>query len=72
MTVDTASSTLSDTMSDDLENEFLTTEEVARILKVTPKLVRREATEGRLKGFKIGREWRFTRADVRSYRGTGT
>ena len=57
-------------MGDD--DELLTVEDAARLLKVTTKLVRREAAEGRLVGFKIGREWRFRRADVRAYRGTGS
>jgi excisionase family DNA binding protein len=42
--------------------EYLTSEEVAEILKVKPLTVREMFRTQRLRGFKIGKEWRTTRA----------
>ena len=46
--------------------EYLDTAEAAKVLKVSTKVVRRLAAEGRLPGVKIGREWRFRRGDLRN------
>lgn len=40
--------------------DFLTIDEIAKILKVHPQTVRRLMRENRLQGgFKVGRSWRF-------------
>lgn len=44
--------------------EILTTEEVAKYLKTSPDTIKRLARAGRIPGVKIGRAWRFRRADV--------
>lgn len=41
--------------------EYLTSEEVAAILKIKPLTVREMFRTNRLRGFKIGKEWRTTR-----------
>lgn len=40
-------------------DEVLSVEEAARLLKVPPATVRREARAGRLPGRHVGKEWRF-------------
>ena len=47
-----------------MPDEYLTLEEVARLLRVSTKSVYRWAQSGRLEGFKAGQAWRFRRADV--------
>jgi excisionase family DNA binding protein len=44
--------------------QLLTTEEVARLLRVSHETVRNLAATGALPGRKIGRAWRFPRAAV--------
>ena len=66
VTVGVTSSTLGEIMGDD-DDELWTVEDAARYLKVSTKIVRREAAAGRLPGRKIGREWRFTRAGLRAW-----
>ncbi|MEI8132940.1 MAG: PocR ligand-binding domain-containing protein [Leptolinea sp.] len=46
--------------------DFLTTRQVLDILKVDRITIYRMLNDGRLKGTKIGHQWRFTRADVES------
>jgi len=47
--------------------EILTLEEVAQYLRVNNKTVYRLAKDGKLPAFKVGRNWRFHRADVERY-----
>jgi excisionase family DNA binding protein len=48
--------------------ELLTPEDVARILKITSYTVRRKAREGTIPNFiKIGQGWRITRADLQKW-----
>ena len=56
--------------SDAAKMEVLTTDDVARILKLDIQVVRKHAREGLLKGYKTktGR-WRFTWNDVAEYLG---
>jgi excisionase family DNA binding protein len=52
------------------ENErYLTTLEVARLLRVTPETVRRLGRSGRLRGFILSDKsgWRFRQADVDTF-----
>jgi excisionase family DNA binding protein len=43
---------------------FLTTEEVLTCLKVTPRTIYRLIQAGELPAVRIGRQWRFRRADL--------
>lgn len=47
--------------------EVLTAEETARLLRVSTKTVLGLAREGTLPGEKVGRAWRFLRADLVEY-----
>jgi excisionase family DNA binding protein len=44
----------------DFKNEFLTLEEVAKLLKIAPATVYRMARNGKIPAVKIGRVWRFS------------
>jgi len=46
------------------DTTLLTTEEAAAVLRVAPYTVRDWAKEGRLRGSKPGKSWRFDPADV--------
>ena len=49
----------------DVELEaFLTTEEVLGYLKTTPRTIYRLIRSGELPAVRIGRQWRFRRADL--------
>jgi excisionase family DNA binding protein len=54
-----------------IDDEVLTAEEAAALLKVATPTVLKESREGRLPGVKIGREWRYSRtallAHLRQY-----
>jgi excisionase family DNA binding protein len=43
---------------------FLTTEEVLAYLKITPRTIYRLIRSGELPAVRIGRQWRFRRADL--------
>lgn len=43
---------------------FLTTEEVLSYLKITPRTIYRLIRCGELPAVRIGRQWRFRRADL--------
>ena len=43
---------------------FLTTEEVLSCLKVNPRTIYRLIKTGELPAIRIGRQWRFRRADL--------
>jgi len=47
-----------------LDNPFITAEEIAVLLKVSPKSIYRWASEGRLPAFREGRLIRFLESDV--------
>jgi excisionase family DNA binding protein len=52
--------------------EVLTTEEAADLLRVSTKTILALARRGELPGEKVGRAWRFLRADLLNYvRGSG-
>lgn len=46
---------------------FLTTEEVLGCLKVTPRTVYRLIRAGELPAVRVGRQWRFRRADLENW-----
>jgi excisionase family DNA binding protein len=43
------------------DQEILTAEEAAALLRVSPQTVLKESRLGLLPGVKVGREWRYTR-----------
>ncbi|GHE28635.1 hypothetical protein GCM10017673_33900 [Streptosporangium violaceochromogenes] len=45
-------------------SEYLLSREVATRFRVDPSTVRRWAYSGRLKGYRIGRDWRFPPTEV--------
>lgn len=47
--------------------EVLTTEEAAELLRVSTKTILALARDGSLPGEKVGRAWRFLRADLLNY-----
>lgn len=49
------------------EDEVLTAEEAASLLRVSTKTVLTLARDGVLPGEKVGRAWRFVRADLLDY-----
>jgi len=54
-------------MAGHMEDDILTALEVSRMLRVEHGSVTRWAKQGRLKGFKVGSDWRFTRAAVQEF-----
>ena len=46
------------------DSAFLTTEEVLSCLKVNPRTIYRLIRTGELPAVRIGRQWRFRRADL--------
>ena len=47
--------------------EILDADEVARLLKVHSRTVKRLASEGVLPGFRVGSQWRFRRESINEY-----
>lgn len=54
-------------MADTDTVSVLTAEEAAALFRVSPKTLLALAREGRLPGTKVGRAWRFLRADLLNY-----
>ena len=50
-----------------LEDELLTTDEVARWLKITRQTVQRLIQRGQLTASRIGREWRVKRRELDAF-----
>ncbi len=50
-----------------MSEELLDVKQVQDLLKVSERTVFRLIKDKKLKGFKVGREWRFTRADIDTY-----
>ena len=42
----------------------LNVEEVAEFLRIHPKTISKWLSEGRIKGVKVGREWRIPRSEI--------
>jgi len=53
------------------DDEILTAEEAAALLKVSSKTVLKLARDGELPAQKVGRAWRFSRAELVSYVAAG-
>ncbi len=51
----------------DIMNDLLTTHQLEEILKVDRITIYRMLGDGRLKGFKVGGQWRFSRSEVESW-----
>jgi len=51
-----------------VETNDLTTPEVAALFNCSPKTVCRLAKRGKLPGYRVGRDWRFTPDAVRNFR----
>lgn len=49
------------------DDEFLTTEEMAKWLRVHPVTILEAARKGQIPGRKVGRSWRFLRSEIREY-----
>ncbi|MBW3637986.1 MAG: helix-turn-helix domain-containing protein [Armatimonadetes bacterium] len=50
-----------------MESKILTTGETADMLRVTKLTVRKWANEGRLKGMRAGKSWRFNPEDIHAF-----
>lgn len=47
--------------------EIYTIEQLQQILKLSDRTIFRLLKEGKLSGFKVGREWRFQESDINAY-----
>ncbi len=47
--------------------EIYTIEQLQQILKLSDRTIFRLLKEGKLSGFKVGREWRFQELDINAY-----
>ncbi len=47
--------------------EIYTIEQLQKILKLSERTILRLLKEGKLTGFKAGREWRFQESDINAY-----
>jgi excisionase family DNA binding protein len=54
-------------MSEDAHREILTAEQAAALLQVSTRTILQLARDAELPGHKVGRAWRFCRADVLAY-----
>jgi len=54
-------------MAMNITNDLLTTRQLEEILKVDRITIYRMLGDGRLKGFKVGGQWRFPRSEVESW-----
>lgn len=49
----------------------LTTEQVAEVLQLNVNTVKRMAITGQLRAVKVGKSWRYNRADLMAFMGLG-
>ncbi len=47
--------------------DILTLSEVASLLRVSHQTIYNMIRDGRIKGYKVGREWRFSKSEIDSY-----
>jgi excisionase family DNA binding protein len=59
-------------MEDNDMEEVFTPEEVAKYLKVAPKTIREYLKAGKLKGFKMGKQWRIRKRDLEAFIDAGS
>ena len=50
-----------------VQNDILDADEVAEMLRVHPRTVKRLAGQGDLPGFRVGGQWRFRREAIEEY-----
>jgi excisionase family DNA binding protein len=50
-----------------MENDFITPEEAAKVLRVNTHTVYRALRAGKLPGGKVGAQWRISRADLEAH-----
>jgi len=55
-----------------MHERFYTVEEMAEVARVSPGAVRYWIRTGRLRGVKLGRQWRIRQADAEAFLGQGT
>lgn len=55
----------------DKEIDILNLEETADLLRVSNQTIYNMIRDGRIKAYKVGREWRFMRADIQAYLNQG-
>jgi excisionase family DNA binding protein len=48
-------------------SEIYTIEQLQKILKLSERTILRLLKDGKLTGFKVGREWRFQESDINAY-----
>jgi len=51
-------------MNDKSNDEILTIKELAAYLKMAEKTIYRFVSEGKIPGFKVGSNWRFSKAEI--------
>ena len=59
-------------MNDEKQDRYMTLLEVASECRVSKKTIYRALNDGRLKAYKVGRQWRFKRSDVDRFVTAGT
>ena len=47
--------------------ELMTVTQVATLLKIKPEIVRRKVRGGQIRGYKIGKVWRFSENALRDF-----
>lgn len=55
-----------------MSGPVMTSEEVSQFLRICTPTVRRLAVQGKLPGFKVGRQWRFSRAKILAWAEQGS
>ena len=51
----------------DAHLRFFTSSEIAEILKMHPQVINRKLQAGEIEGYKLGKDWRVSEAQLRSY-----
>jgi len=50
-----------------MTDDYLTIDQVAELLKVSTKTVRRLLQKAEIPGFQVGQQWRFKRAQIEAW-----
>jgi len=51
----------------DEQNDILSTKEAGEFLKLNPQIVSRKANKGEIPGFKIGKDWKFSKRALEEF-----
>lgn len=54
-------------MNDEPNDEILTIKELAAYLKMVEKTIYRFVSEGKIPGFKVGSNWRFSKPEIENW-----